>query len=172
MHQEITIREQSCEWDPIPTEILKDIVVEIAPLLTALINCSVENGVFPDKLKEAFLRPLPKKINLDPIKKNYRPISNLAFVGKLIKCIASKQIISHIDKQNLMKKNQSTYWEYHSTETTLIKVKFDILKVMDNQEVTWLVLLDLLVAFDTMDYGILLIRLNKVRYMGYCSEVD
>ena len=86
----------------------------------------------------------------------------MAFVGKLIKCIASKQIISHIDKHNLMEKNQSAYWEYHSTETTLIKVKSVILKSMDNQEVTCLVLLDSLSAFYTVGHGILLNRLNNM----------
>ena len=62
---------KSYQLDPIPTDILKDIVVEISPLLIALINCSLGNRVFPDKQKEAFLGLLLKKINLDPIKKNY-----------------------------------------------------------------------------------------------------
>ena len=61
---------KNCELDTIPTEILRDIVVEISLLLTAQVSCSLENGVCPDKLKEAFLRPLLKKVNLDPIKKN------------------------------------------------------------------------------------------------------
>ena len=154
---------KSCEMDSIPTEIPKDIAVEISPLLTVLINFSLENGLFQDKLKEAFLRMLLlKKINLDPIKRNYRLISNLAFVGKLIECITSKQIISHIKKHNLMEKNQSVYQEYHSTETTLIKVKSSILNAMDNQEVTCLVLPDLSAAFNKMDHGILLNRLNSM----------
>ena len=59
-----------------------------------------------------------------------------------------------------MEKNQSAYREYHSTETTLIKVKYDILKVMDNQKVACLVPLDLLAAFDTVDHGILLTGLT------------
>ena len=145
-----------CELDLILTEILKDTVVEISPLLTALINYSSENAVFPHKLKEAFLRPLLKMINLYPIKRYYRPISNLAFVGKLIKCITSKQIISHKDKCKLMVKVQSAYQESQSTETTLMKVKSDILTAIDNQEVTCLVLLDLLATFDLVDHWICL----------------
>ena len=65
-----------------------------------------------------------------------------------------------------MEENQSTYQEYHSTETTLIKVKSDILKAMDNQEVTCLVLLDLSVAFDMVDHGILLNRPNSFSIQG------
>ena len=59
-----------------------------------------------------------------------------------------------------MKKNQSAYQEYHSTETTLINVVWH-LKMMDNQEVTCLVLLDLSAAFDMVDHGILLNMLNN-----------
>ena len=59
-----------------------------------------------------------------------------------------------------MEKNQAAYGEYHSTETTLIKVKSDILKTIDNQEVTCLAL-DLSAAFDMVDHGILLNRLNN-----------
>ena len=129
----------SSELDPIPMEILHRYSSGNFTLLTVLLNCSLENGVFPDKLKEAFLRLLLKKINLDPIKKNYMPISNLGFVGKLIKNTAFNQINSHIDKHNLIKKNQSAYQEYHSTEITLIKVKSDMLKLLDNQEVTCLI---------------------------------
>ena len=119
MHQEITIKELQIRPHPNrdPQRYNSGNCT-----LTALINCSLENGVSPDKLKEAFLRPLLKEINLDPIRKNYRSISNLAFEGKLTEGIASKQIILHIDKYNLMEKNQSAYQEYHSTETTLIKV--------------------------------------------------
>ena len=60
-----------------------------------------------------------------------------------------------------MEKNQSAYQDYHSTETTLIKMMSDILKAMDNQEVTCLILLDLSAPFDMVDHGILLNRLNN-----------
>ena len=59
---------------------------------------------------------------------------------------------------------QSAYRPHHSTETALLRVKTDILKAMDNQEVTCLVLLDLSAAFDTVDHKILLERLEN--YFG------
>ena len=58
-----------------------------------------------------------------------------------------------------MEANQSAYCSHHSTETTLFKVKVDILRAMDNQEVVCLVLLDLLAAFDTVNHDILIARL-------------
>ena len=62
---------------------------------------------------------------------------------------------------------QSAYNSYHSAETALLKVKADILKAMDNQKVTCLVLLDLSAAFDMVDHKILLERLEN--YFGINS---
>ena len=66
------------------------------------------------------------------------------------------QLMDHIHANNLMEPLQSAYKSYHSTETALLKVKADILKVMENQEVTCLVLLDLSAAFDMVNHTILL----------------
>ena len=68
------------------------------------------------------------------------------------------QLMDHIHASDLMEPLQSAYKSCHSTETALLKVKADILKVMDNQEVTCLVLLDLSATFDTVDHKILLNR--------------
>ena len=57
------------------------------------------------------------------IKDNFRPMSNVAFSGKLIEHIVADQIISYIDQHNLMEKNQSAYRKFLSTETALLKVK-------------------------------------------------
>ena len=59
-----------------------------------------------------------------------------------------------------MEANQSAYCSHHSTETTLLKVKADILRAMDNQEVVCLVLLDLSAAFNTVNHDILIARLR------------
>ena len=59
-----------------------------------------------------------------------------------------------------MEQKQSAYRKFHSTETALLKVKTDIIKAMDNQEITCLILLDLLAAFNTVDHTILLNRLK------------
>ena len=71
---------KSCEADPIPMALLPD----TAPLLIAVVNKSLQTGIFPDNLKKALVKPQLNKINLDLIEKNYRPVSNLQFVGKLI----------------------------------------------------------------------------------------
>ena len=82
------------------------------------------------------------------------------FVIGRVECIVVDQIISHLNQCNLMEEKQSAYRKFHSTEMALLKVKTDIIKAMDNQEITCLMLLDLLAAFDTIDHTILLNRLE------------
>ena len=65
------------------------------------------------------------------------------------------QILAHCSKHAPLRNNQSSYREYHSTVTALLKVQNDILLSMDKQELTLLVLLDVSAAFDTVDHTIL-----------------
>jgi hypothetical protein len=152
---------KSCELDPIPTYVLRDCIEEILPLLTKIVNKSLQLGNMPVKLKNAIIRPLLKKLGLTLIEKNYRPVSNLAFLGKLIERASALQIVDHITSNNLMDFFQSAYRKYHSTETALLRVKDDIQRELDNSKAVMLVLLDLSAAFDTIDHNILIKRLNK-----------
>ena len=153
---------KSCKLDPVPIDLLKEAIHKIAPTLMNLINTSLNLGTFPTELKRALLRPLLKKATLDPMdKNNFRPVSNLAFSGKLMEHIVADQIILHLNQHSLMEEKQSAYRKFHSTETALFRVRTDIIKAMDNQEITCLILLDLLAAFDTVDHTILLDRLER-----------
>jgi hypothetical protein len=152
---------KSCELDPIPTYILRDCIDEILPLLTKIVNKSLQLGSMPEKLKNAIIRPLLKKLGLTLIEKNYRPVSNLAFLGKLIERASALQIVDHMTANNLMDFFQSAYRKYHSTETALLRVKDDIQRELDNSNAVMLVLLDLSAAFDTIDHDILINRLKK-----------
>ena len=153
---------KTCEADPIPTTLLKDILPNMVPLLREIVNKSLQTSTFLDDLKVALVRPPLKKINLDLIEKNYRPVSNLQFIGKLIERAVNIELNEHITTNNLMEPMHSAYRVGHSTETALIKVKADILNAINNKEVVCLVLLDLLAAFDTVDHQILLGRLKNM----------
>ena len=150
-----------CVSDPVDTGLLKDVLPAALPLLTRLVNSSMQSGIFPDELKEALVKPLLKKINLDLIDKNYRLVSNLEFSGKLIERAVTNQITKHIADNNLLESMQSAYRAHHSTETALVKVKSDILKAMDSQEIICLTLLDLSAAFDMISKDKLLTRLEE-----------
>ena len=77
---------KSCELDPVPTTILIEVTPSIALLAASIVNESMQTGVFPQDLKEALVKPMLKKANLDLIDKNYRPVSNLEFMGKALEC--------------------------------------------------------------------------------------
>ena len=93
---------KTCEADPIPTELFKKILPSIIEPLTKLVNQLLQSGEFPDDLKEALVKPLLKKITLEPINKNYRPVSNLLFMGKLMERCVTNQLMEHIHANDLM----------------------------------------------------------------------
>ena len=167
---------KSCELDPVPTFIIKQCVDAIVPHLTLIVNKSLQSGHFSDSLKVAHIRPLLKKIGLDIENlKNYRPVSNLTYLGKTIERVVSKRMSEHISINNLSDPFQSAYKAHHGTETALLRVNNDILTALDNGEITALILLDLSAAFDTVDHSILLERLQSCIGVGgtalkWCSS--
>ena len=146
----------TCSLDPNPTWLIKRCSDVLTPIITQMINLSLSEGLVPAQWKNAVVRPLLKKPGLDPVLKNFRPVSNLAFVGKAAEKAVIEQLINHCTTHQLLPVNQSSYRKYHSTETALVKVHNDILTSMDNQEVTFLILLDLSTAFDTINHSLLM----------------
>lgn len=113
-------------------------------------------------LGHAAITPIIKKASLDRNEyKNYRPVSNIMYISKLIEKVVTNQITNHVTSYDLDEMYQSAYKANTSTETALLKVKSDILNAVDRQEVVFLVLLDLSAAFDTVDHKILLKRLHN-----------
>ena len=93
--------------------------------------------------------------------KNYRPVSNLSFLSKILEKVVASSLNSHINSSHTSNDYQSAYRKFHSTETALLKIHNDILSSMDDGRVTALTLLDLSAAFDTIDHTILLSRLGN-----------
>ena len=99
-----------CDLDPIPTKILIKCLPELLPLISFIVNESLVKGEFPIKLKEALIRPSLKKRGLDGESlSNYRPISNLSFLSKIIEKCVSIQLTSYLEDNNLLSKVQSGY---------------------------------------------------------------
>ena len=152
-----------CDLDPIPTWLLKQCSGTFLPIIKSIINASLLSGLFPDNLKEAILKPLLKKLGLDPeCFKNLRPISNLAFISKLIECAVCNQYNTHIFSNDIAEIYQSPYKASHSVETAIVCVHNDIVRAIDNKQAVLLVLLDLSAAFDTVDHCKLLEVLKNV----------
>ena len=159
---------KSSKLDPLPTWFVKDYIDQLLPVLTELVNSSLSCGVFPQKAHHAIIRPLFKSPSLDKNNlKNYRPVSNLSFVGKLIEKIACSRLVEHMEINNLADPYQSAYRPKHGTESALIKVKNDIMFSLNSNKVVLVVLVDLSAAFDTIDHNIFICRLsNRIGVMG------
>ena len=106
-------------------------------------------------------------LGLQLILANFRLVSNLTFLSKVIEHCMLLQLCQHCDNYSLQPDYQSAYREHYSCETAILKVSNDILWAMEHQAVTSLVTLDLSAAFDTVDHDILLsILRNKYRIHG------
>ena len=153
---------KSCPLDPIPTRTLKACTEELVPVITSLVNSSLLRGIFPNAFKEGRLQPKIKKTTLDKEKlDNFRPITNLAFVSKIVERTVACQCNNHyLVTNHLYPKLQAAYQQFHSTETALLRVQNDILRAIDDKKEVILVLLDVSAAFDTIDHNILLSRLQ------------
>ena len=130
--------------------------------MTNIINSSLRSSQVPKSMKSAIVTPLLKKSTLDPdILKNYRPVSNLSYISKLLERVVAGRLTDYMTENNLHEHLQSAYKPGHSTETALVKVQNDILTSIDQHGVVILVMLDLSAAFDTIDHDILFSRMEN-----------
>ena len=151
----------SCSLDPLPTKFLCQHIDVLIDCLTCIINDSLLTGVMPLCFRQAIISPLIKKPTLDPNElKNYRPVSNLSFLSKIIEKVVSKQLNDHLLLNSLFEPHQSAYRKLHNTETALVKITNDLLLSADDKKVSILALLDLSAAFDTIDHKLLIQRLH------------
>ena len=154
---------KSCDLDPIPTELLYENLDVLLPIITNIINISLASGFVPPDFKTAVVKSLLKKTSPDQnVLKNYRPISNLPLLSKILEKVVLRKHLAHLQENNLCNPFQSAYRAGHSTETALLRVVNDLLNAMDEDKISVLLLLDLSAAFDTIDHQILLSRLGTV----------
>ena len=130
-------------FDAMPTNLIKK-SVSLIPCLVAIVNDSFKEGLFRSAMRTPVVRPLLKKDNLDRnTMNNYRPISNIPFISKLLEKVAVSRVVEHLSKNNLMEKYESD----HNTETALLKVHHDISSALDESHAVTHVILDLSAAY-------------------------
>jgi len=145
--------------DHLSNKLLKFIKDDIAIPLTLIINQSIETGIFPDRLKIAKVIPLFKK-NEDYLLENYRPISVLPSMSKVLERVMHIQLTNYFSVNNLFYSNQYGFRNSHSTELASLEFINRIVNSMDKNETPLAVYLDLSKAFDTIDHEILLFKLQ------------
>ena len=152
---------KQCNYDIIPTSLFKVCFPSFGDALVSIINHSFEFGYFPMCLRRALVTPTLKR-NCDNDIRNYRPISSLALLSKIMEKVVVEELIVHIEATlpHYSRSRQSAYKTNHSTETALMRIKDDIAGALDLNQCVYFVQLDLSAAFDTIDHSILLHRLE------------
>ena len=145
--------------DNISARLLRDIAEMIAPSLRHIINLSFSTGQFPSSRKCATVAALFKQGDRDD-KDNYRPISILPTVGKVIEGAVHTQLYEFLQENNLLATNQFGFRRGRSTTLALTQFTDEVLGNMDKGRVNGVVFIDLKKAFDTVD----LQSWSKVRY--------
>ena len=136
--------------------------VLVHPLLK-IINISIINGNFPDTLKLGKILPIFKGGDkTDP--SNYRPISVLSVISKLIEKHVTKHLFGYLNKYNLLHKSQSGFRKHHSCNTALINLLDKWLKSIDEGELVGAIFFDLRKAFDVVDHELLLKKLAAYQF--------
>ena len=163
----------SSGYDTISNKLLKAIIDEICIPLTEIINISLKTGIFPERMKHADVSPLYKS-NSREDKGNYRPISLLITLSKVMEKIMYKCMYNFLENTNQLYVSQYGFKKKHSCEQAVSELLSEILKGQEKKKKTLALFLDLSKAFDTLSRKILFSKLDRYGIRGialqwYCS---
>lgn len=146
--------------DNICPKLLKIAAPIICLPLTYICNLSLTTSIFPQDWKMAKVTPIHKSGDKSKAE-NYRPISVLSIVSKIVERSVHDQLYTYLMSNNILHPSQSGFRKHHSTTTTLLDVQDFILSNMDKGNVTAALFLDLKKAFDTINHWLLIDKLKK-----------
>ena len=155
----------SSGYDDISNKLIKELHPVILKPLTEVINRSLQEGTFPDDMKRSDTIPL-YKTKEKYYTTNYRPISLLLTLSKILEKVVYKRTVKFLDKNELIYNSQYGFREKHSCVDAVMELTTEILKSKENNLHTISVFLDLSKAFDTLDPKILIKKLEKYGLRG------
>ncbi|KAF7236110.1 RNA-directed DNA polymerase from mobile element jockey [Varanus komodoensis] len=160
----------TCLLDPCPSWLLIKAKDRMCTWVQEVVNASLGEGQVPTRLKEVVIRPILKRANLDPeMVTNYRLVANIPFLGKVLEQVVARQLQSLLEETDHPGPFQSGFRPSYGTETALVALYDDLCRERDKGSVSLLVLLDLSVAFDTIEHGeaVAVLNWSLARVMGW-----
>jgi ribosomal protein S4 len=132
----------------------------IKVFLLDVINSTIKEGCFPPAWKVSMVVPIPKEKNAKT-PQNFRPINILPLFEKVLEIVLQKQIVQYLDENSILYELQSGFRENHSCESAIQYILGEWRKAAEEGKVTIAVFLDFKRAFETIDRGMLLKKLEK-----------
>ena len=135
----------------------------LTPSITHVVNKSIEYVFFSCTLNNAKVNPIFKTWDKNSVN-NYRPISILPTLSKIIEKWIATKLMSHLNKSQLLHTNQSEFCKNHSTELAIILMTDTWLKYINEGKLVGCAVIDFIKAFDLVDNKLLLYRLDIYRF--------
>ena len=151
--------------DNISNLLLKEIIAPLSPALVEVFNKSLSKGEFPTVMKLADVVPVYKGKE-HYIETNYRPISLLTTISKILEKIVYQRVYCFLQSTGQIYENQYGFRANHSCEHAIGQVVGTIIKSLEKQQYSACILLDLSKAYDTIEHKILLQKLDTYGIRG------
>ena len=166
-HEEVlniifSLKNSAPGFDGIPIIVVKHVAYSLCTPLTHLFNLSLEKGIVPSSLKIARVVPVYKSGDKDSVK-NYRPISILPCLSKVLEKLMFTRLYSFLVKHNLLYDYQFGFLPGRSTSQAILHFVNQVTEAFEKNQYVSGIFLDLSKAFDTLDHNILL---NKLEHYG------
>ena len=149
-------------FDELSSNIIIDAYDSLKNILFHIFKVSIKQGIFPDSLKIAKVTPIFKSGAKDNVS-NYRPISILPVFSKVLERIMYNKVYNHLSSKSLLYEKQFGFQRNNLTAHAILQLTRDITSSFEKGEYTLEVFIDLSKAFDTIDHGILI---KKLQYYG------
>lgn len=152
-------------WDNIPTNFLKIVRNDVTPVITHLANNCFKQGIFPDLLKKSIITPVHKGGNRDDVS-NYRPISVLPAISKIIEKLLNNRLLTFLNKYNILSAHQFGFRYGKCTEDAIAHLSSLVVDGLDQGKKCMAIFLDIKKAFDTVSVPILVYKLERIGLRG------